>query len=71
MKSDVLDGPIAKEIVAALSTLQSSLCFAKNHRPEEQDKQRDARLQLAKLRESYPSTWTAVKRRLSLLATYS
>lgn len=66
MNRDVLDSPIAKEIVSALGTLQGSLCFAKNHRPEEQEKQHEARLRLAELRAEYPSTWTAVRRRLSL-----
>jgi uncharacterized lipoprotein YmbA len=63
---DVLDSPIAQAMVNALSTLQSSRCFAKNHRPEEQAKQTEARVQLAELRSEYPSTWTAVRRRLSL-----
>jgi hypothetical protein len=62
---DVLDSPIAKAMIDALSALQGSLCFAKDHRPEEQARQRDARLQLAELRSEYPSTWTAVRRRLS------
>jgi len=62
--AELLQRPLAQKIIRALSDLESSLCFAKNHRPEEREKQARARETLAHLRTTCPTVYRAVMRRL-------
>jgi hypothetical protein len=60
----LLQRPLAQKIIRALDELEGSLFFAKDHRPEEREKQARARETLRHLRETCPTVYKAVMRRL-------
>lgn len=62
--NDLLQRPLAQKIIHALDTLDAFYCFGKTHRPEEQAKRDAARATLQHLRETCPTVFKAVMRRL-------
>ncbi len=64
--NDFMQRPLAQKIIRAHSDLISSLCFAKDHRPEEREIQRKARETLDLMRRTCPVTYAAVMRRLGV-----
>jgi hypothetical protein len=62
--AELLQRPLAQKIIRALSDLESSLIYAKSYCPVEQAKQHEARETLRHLRETCPTVYRAVMRRL-------
>lgn len=62
--AELLQRPLAQKIIRALDAIDEFYCFGKTHRPEEQAKRNAARETLTHLRETCPTVFKAVMRRL-------
>lgn len=62
----LLQRPLAQKILRALSDIDEFYCFGKTHRPEEQAKHAAATATLKHLRETCPTVFKAVMRRIGM-----